>query len=615
MRSIKPDELESLDPDFHPAFFARREVSVERRSDGAVILRGPSLIEAPEENICNYIRRWAAERPSRVFLAARGSNDAWVTLTYADAWRRVSAVGQALLDRGLAGDRPIAILSPNSIEHALVAFGAMSVGIPVAPLSPQYSRMAGGLERLQQMAQVLQPALVFTQHLAGYERTRQIPEFADVEWVSALDEPHTTPLDQLEAIRPGESFFAAFHSVRPNTVAKIIFTSGSTGIPKGVLNTHGNLCTATAAVGQMFPWFDDEYVLVDWLPWNHSLGGTSNIDGVLHNGGTMYIDRGRPLPGEFDETIRNLTDISPSFMQNVPAAYQMLTEAMERNAALRVSFFRRLRYLSYSGASLPQETWDRIQALAVRTIGKRIAFVSAWGATEAGPGISSTHWFDDGKGQIGLPLPSFDIKLVPFDDRYEARVRGPAITPGYLGNADATAKAFDEEGFYRVGDALRFVDPGNPQIGLQFAGRASENFKLVSGTFVNVGALRLAVLAAAAPLLRDVVIAGEGRSDVRILAWPNDSGCVDVLAKPGMPSHEDHGVIDAVRNALGRYNEQFPNASRRIAAFHLLAEPASLGRGETTDKGYINQRGVLSIRASLVEELYSSPSLARVIVV
>jgi feruloyl-CoA synthase len=419
----------------------------------------------------------------------------------------------------------------------------------------------------------------------------------------------------LEAAQPGGSFLAAFQAVRSKTVGKIIFTSGSTGVPKGVINTHGNLCTATAAVGQMFPWLDDDYVMVDWLPWNHSLGGTANMNGVLHNGGTMYIDGGRPLPGEFDQTIWNLTDISPSYVQNVPAAYQMLTEAMERNDALRKSFFRRVQYLSYTGASLPQETWDRMQALAVRTIGKRIAFVSAWGATEAGPGISSTHWFGDGKGQIGLPMASFDIKLVPLDDRYEARVRGPAVTPGYLGNPNATEKAFDEEGFYRVGDALRFVDPENPEIGLQFAGRASENFKLASGTFVNVGALRLAVLSATAPLLRDVVIAGEGRGDVRILAWPSDSGCADLRTKSDMPLHEDHSVIDAVRNALIRHNEQFPNASRRIAAFHLLDEPPSLGRGETTDKGYINQRGVLSVRASLAEELYVDPTPARVIVV
>src|SRR5258708_5526717 len=316
MRWIKPHELEMFDPEFRHAVFAKREVSVECRSDGSVILCSPSLIETPENNLCNYIRCWATERPARVFLAARGADDAWENLTYAEAWLRVSSIGQALLNRGLTGERPVVILSPNSIEHALVALGAMSVGIPVAPLSPQYSRIPGGHERLQHMAQVLQPALVFTQHLAGYERTRQIPEFKNVEWVSARDEPNATPLSQLEAIQPDASFLAAFHAVGPSTVGKIIFTSGSTGIPKGVINTHGNLCAATTAASQMFPWIDDEYVLIDWLPWNHSLGGTSNMNGVLYNGGTMYIDRGRPLSGEFNETIRNLTEISPSFMQN-----------------------------------------------------------------------------------------------------------------------------------------------------------------------------------------------------------------------------------------------------------------------------------------------------------
>jgi feruloyl-CoA synthase len=454
---------------------------------------------------------------------------------------------------------------------------------------------------------------VFAQQLEGFERARKIESFSTVEWVTRDGEDGTISIRKLEEASPGPLFEAAFDAVVPSTVAKIIFTSGSTGIPKGVMNTHGNMCSCVVAVSEMFPWDDEEYILVDWLPWHHSLGGTNNMNNVVLNGGLMYIDQGKPTPSEIAETVRNLTEIAPTFVQGVPAWFLAIAEEMERDDALRESFFRRLKYASYTGASLSQGVWERLQALSIRTIGQKIAFLSAWGATEAGPGISSTCWYTDGPGEVGVPMPGFEVKLVPLDNRYEGRVRGPAITPGYWGHPDLTAAAFDEEGYYRVGDALQLVDPERPESGLHFAGRASENFKLTSGTFVNVSALRLSILSATNPLMQDLVVAGEGRSDIRILAWASASGCKN-LARDGVPHHANPNVRAGIADALRRYNQVNPSNSRRIAAVHLLVDPPSLGKGETTDKGYINQRGVLSSRSALVEDLYAPSPPESVIV-
>ncbi|MGY3484780.1 feruloyl-CoA synthase [Bradyrhizobium sp. USDA 4011] len=607
------DTHDGADPGFRAARFIRPRIQVERRGDGTIILRSDGPEGKPRSNFIEHIRYWAELRPARTFLAERGTDNQWIKLTYKEAWRRISAIGQALVDRGQTAERPVAILSQNSIAHAMIAFGAMSVGIPAAPISPQYSRLEGGLERLRHIGEVLRPAAVFAQQLSGYESVRQIPSFAGAEWIVGENDKGATSLDDLQNVRPESKFESAFEAVTTSTVAKIIFTSGSTGLPKGVMNTHGNICSSAVAVGEMFPWDDEDYVLVDWLPWHHSLGGTNNVSNVIYNGGTMYIDRGKPLSSEISETVRNLKEISPTFVQGVPAAFAALADVMEADEELCESFFRRLCYVSYSGASLPQEVWSRLQALSIKTIGKKIAFLSAWGATEAGPGISSTCWYTDGHGEVGVPLPGLEVKLVPLGDRFEARVRGAAVTPGYWRCPELTAAAFDEEGFYKVGDAMRLVDANHPEQGMRFAGRASENFKLVSGTFVNVGALRLAVLSATNPLLQDVVVAGEGRDDVRILAWPSPSGCANWMRNE-IALHTNPDVQNAVREALSQYNAANLGSSRRVAAFHLLAEPPSLGKGETTDKGYINQRGVLAARSVLVEDLYARSPPGHVIV-
>ncbi|KXU30510.1 hypothetical protein A0J57_18920 [Sphingobium sp. 22B] len=597
-------ESEPQDPDFHPVRFPRRAVEMETRPDGTILLRSPLPLGPIERNIAAHVRKWAAERPETTFLAERGADGQWVHLSYAEAWRRISSVGEFLAAGGHVGGGPLAILSPNSIAHAVVAFGAMAVGVAVAPLSPQFSRIEGGLERLLYLGEQLQPSLVFVERREGYESSLALDPYRRADLISGLAGDAPLSLPDILAVPAGDAFERAYAAVEPDAIAKIIFTSGSTGSPKGVKNSHRNMCVGARSVSQAWPWDEEDYVLVDWLPWSHSLGGTNNVDSVLQQGGTMYIDGGRPLPGEFETTVRNLIDIAPSFVMNVPAAFQMLAEEMEVNQTLRDRFFSRLRYCAFSGAALPQETWDRFQALSVQATGKKTALLSGWGCTEAAPGISVAHWFGDGKAEVGLPLPGFDLKLVPFDDRYEARVRGPGITPGYIGAPEASRDAFDEEGYYKVGDALRFLDPERPELGLIFAGRASENFKLVNGSFVNVGALRLAILSATDPLLRDVVVAGENRKDIRLLAWVNPVGCRARFPDIGGDYHAHPAVAAAVRERIADYNAGNGTGTRRVAALHLLAEPASLGAGETTDKGYINQRKVLQIRAALVDQLY-----------
>ena len=570
------------------AQFAPREVDLRYRADGTILLRSPMSIEGCERHICAYLERWADLAPDRTFLAQRDAAGDWQRLSYGDAWRRAQAIGQALLDHGLGATAPLAILTGNSIEHALMAFGAMTAGVPVAPISPSYSMTGEGLSRLADIADMLRPRMVFAQSVESLGAAKALPQLADIPWICAEPAPGAIALGAFETVGHIRDAKRAFAAADQESVGKILFTSGSTGKPKGVPNTQAMLCSAVRAAGLAFP-VDQPPITVDWMPWHHTLGGNSTLHGILRDGGTMYIDDGRPLPGAFDRTVRNLTEIATTFVQNVPAGFQMLVTALEADSTLRRRFFERLERMAFAGASLAPDTFSRMQQLCVETTGAPIPFIAGYGTTETGPGIASTHWPSEGKGEIGLPFAGCEIKLVPFGDRFDLRVRGPNVFPGYLGRPDLTAKAFDEEGFYKVGDAAQFVDPADPSQGLRFAGRLSENFKLSNGSWVLTGELRSAVLAAA-PSIVEAVIAGHDRNDIRLLVWAK-----------GEAAH----LAETLRAELEAYNADNRGATRHIAAFLVLTDPPSMAAGEITDKGYVNQRAVLTNRCHLVDDLYN----------
>lgn len=595
----------SVDVDFAP-----RAVDINYRADGCLILRSPIPLSECRRHLCEYLEAWAQEAPARTFIAQRDATGEWRRLSYEEAWRRVRRIGQSLLARGLDQRQPIAILTGNSIEHALITFAGMLAGMPVAPISPAYSLLPDGISRLSGIAEVLEPAMVVVQSTQGLDRVRSLPGLANVEWVSVEADPTATHFAALEAVEPGPEIDAAFARGSHDDIGKILFTSGSTGTPKGVPQTQRMLCSAIRSAS-LLAFNDEPPVVVDWMPWHHTMGGNNTLHGTLHSGGTLYIDDGRPTPELMGRTIRNLKEIPTTFVQNVPAGFQMLVEAMERDEDLRTSFFKRVKRLLYAGAALPRDTWERLQALSIKARGRPVAVTSGYGTTETAPGICSAHWACEGRGEIGLPHPGVEVKLVPAGDRYEVRARGPTVMPGYLSRPDLTESAFDEEGFYKVGDAVKFVDPLNPRLGLRFAGRLSENFKLSNGSWVVTGELRAMVLAAA-PALSEAVIAGHDRGDVRLLVWASASARADV-ADLG-PQEADGALHARIAEGLRAYNADNPAATRRIAAFAVLDYVPSLGAGEITDKGYVNQSAVLASQAEVVEDMYASSPSARVVV-
>ena len=603
--------------------FAPPRVEIERRADGAMVLRSPMPLGDHAPSVGAMLEAWAAAAPDRVFLAERPAHggEGWRSVTYEEARRAVRAVGQALLDRSLSAERPVLILAENGIDHALMVLGAMHVGIPVAPVSTAYARPSKDFAKLRYIADLVRPGLVFVDDPARCPAALDAVDFGGAELVAgtapAAGGRRCTPFADLAATSPraGGAVDAAFASVGPDTVAKILFTSGSTDLPKGVVNTHRMLCSNQQMIAQLWPFLGTRRppVLVDWLPWNHTFGANHNFNLVLRHGGTMYIDGGKPAPGLVDRTVANLREVSPTLYFNVPRGYAMLIDRLEADAELRDRFFRELELIFYAGAALPQSLWTRLEALSFAARGEIVPMVSSWGLTETAPMATSVHFPIDRAGIIGLPGPGIELKLVPADDKLEMRVRGPNVTPGYWKRPDLTAACFDEEGFYRTGDAALFADPADPRRGIVFDGRIGENFKLLSGTWVNVGALRVAAIAAAAPVIEDAVVAGHDRDEIGLLVFPNLAGCRSLC--PDLPA--DAPVADlvaapAVRAALAaglaRHNAACGGASSmRIPRALFLTEPPSIDANEITDKGYINQRAALTRRAPWVERLYAEP--------
>jgi len=595
---------------------------VEREPNGIIHIRTAQVLPPYYATLSEPLDHWAKAASERVFLAGRGPDGEWRKLTYAQVHAQVQRIGAALLKRGLSAERPIAILSGNDLEHALLALAAIYVGIPYAPISPAYSLMSSDFGKLRAILGLLTPGLVFACDGMAFGRGLYATVPDDIELVVArnpLGDRPTTMFSDL-ADDDAAGVMRARNTVTPDSIAKFLFTSGSTGNPKAVINTHRMLCSNQAMIAAGFAYITEEPpVIVDWLPWSHTFGGNHNFNMALVNGGSLYIDDGNPTPPGVPKTVQNLREIAPTIYFNVPKGYEALIPHFHADAELRRTFFSRLKVLFYAGAGLNQATWDEMNLLAVETTGERIIFLTSLGSTETSPLALACAWDFDRPGNIGLPAPGVELKLVPNEGKLEARLRGPHITPGYWRQDELTRAAFDNEGYYKLGDALKFVDPANPNSGLLFDGRLAEDFKLSSGTWVSVGPLRGRFIDHFAPLVRDVVFAAPDRDEIVALIFPDVEACRK-LAGLGPDAKLDAIVeSEAVRaQAAARLKSlaaASPGSSTRVTRAVLMAELPSIDKGEMTDKGSINQRAVLGNRAALVDELYATPLSSRVIAI
>jgi feruloyl-CoA synthase len=607
---------------FRPIAYAAPDIRAERAADGSLLIRSATPLGAYDPSLARLFRAAAAAQPARAFLAER-AGDGWRTVTYAQARRSVDGLAQALIDRGLSAERPVMILSANAIDHALLMLAGFAAGVPVAPISVAYSLQSQDHAKLKQIADLLAPGLVYVTDTAPFASALAALDLTNAEIVASRNgagRPGVTAFDDLAQTKPGPAVEAAVAATNAGTVAKILFTSGSTGAPKGVINTHGMLTANQQQIAQLWPFLTEEpLVLVDWLPWNHTFGGNHNFNLALRHAGTLHIDGGKPLPALVAETVRNLAEISPIVYFNVPAGYAALLPHLEKDEALARAFFKRLRLIFYAGAALPQDLWERLEAVSLRTLGARVPMTSSWGTTETAPLALAAHYLIERAGNVGAPAPGCEVKLVPAGAKLEIRVRGPNVTPGYWKRPDLTAAAFDADGFYRPGDAMRLANANDPARGLLFDGRLAEDFKLMTGVWVHVGVLRVGVLAAASPALQDAVIAGENRGFVGLLAWLNPAGCQRLIgagAPESLGELTRHPAVRAhVRTAIARWNTGETGTSQKIGRVLLLAAPPSIDENEITDKGYINQRRVLERRAAEIDRLYAAAPDDEVIVI
>jgi feruloyl-CoA synthase len=589
--------------------------SVERLSDGSLLVRPDEPLGPYPKVLTDRVAHWAETAPDRICAAKRDRDGDWRSLTYSQVYAAVRSIGQALIDRGLTADRPVAILSENDLEHLLLMLAGQHAGIPTAHLSPVYSLVSKDLAQLRHCVGLLTPGMVFVSNGEKYRRAIEVAVSDEMELVVVSSPPalrKATRFADLLATNPTNALDGAHERIDTDSPAKFLFTSGSTGMPKAVINTHRMICCNQQMIAQVFGFLQDEPpVLVDWLPWNHTFGGNHNIGIALYNGGSFYIDEGKPGPGFIDETVRNLREIAPTVYFNVPKGYEDLLPALRADRELRENFFCRLKLLFYAGAGLSQPVWDAYRDLAQETCGERVVMVTGLGSTETAPMAIQTTWETDRAGVIGIPIPGVEAKLVPQGNKLEARVRGPNITLGYWRQPELTQKAFDEDGFYKFGDAVRFVDSADVNKGFVFDGRFSEDFKLATGTWVSVGPLRARILNFFAPFARDVVITGHDRDDVGMMIFADVEACCslcpDLLVRSPISEILYHrGVRKHFQDLLNAFAAESTGSSNRVARAILLEEPPSLDAREITDKGSLNQRAVLEHRAALVERLYGS---------
>ncbi|MDF0598325.1 feruloyl-CoA synthase [Psychromarinibacter halotolerans] len=585
------------------------EVEWEKRDDGSILVWQKGELNPYPDRMSDRIKHWAETAPDRIWMAERGPDTQWYRVSYAQLLADIRAIGQVLLDLGLSEERPLLILSGNSIAHAVMALGAQYVGVPSAAIAPAYALVSDGYEKLKSVRDQITPGAVFAENMERFAPAvdavmPDLPRLGvegdglAMSWEDVLD---TTPTDAVEA---------ANAATGPDTVAKFVFTSGTTGNPKAVTTTQRMLCSNQEIVADCFRYFRSEPpVLLDWAPWNHVAAGNKVFNMCIYHGGTYYLDGGKPAPGAIDLTIRNLLDVSPNWYFNVPVGYEMLVHAMKENEELRKSFFKNLKLMMYAGAAMAEHTWADLDRLAIETTGERVLLATGLGSTETAPFAFFCTEPQDKPGNIGIPSREVVLKLVPNEGKWEARVKSPSITPGYWRDPKTSAEHFDEEGFYLMGDALRFADPDDPSKGFFFDGRVAENFKLATGTWVSVGTLRAKLTDALGGLARDVVIVGEGHESLGAMLVPFRPAIEKIV--DGGASMDDETLFNhptlrsEIATRLAAYNKTATGSSMRIPQVIVMTDPLNLDRGEVTDKGSVNQRAVLRNHAEFAMTLYT----------
>src|SRR6266436_1151999 len=600
----------SSDAPLRPISFGDPAVIVDRRDDGTIYLRPKIALGEYPLRLTDRLHHWAKAEPNRIFMAERAAGGLWRQISYAQLLATSRHIASGLLARGLSADKPVVILSGNSIDHALLAFGALYAGIPFCPVSPAYSLISRDYGKLGFAMKLLTPGLVFADDATKFAEALSTNVPAEIEIVASRGEVpgrKVTKLGDLLATPEHPGLDAAHDAIGPDTIAKFLLTSGSTGNPKAVINTQRMICANQVMLRETLAFLKDEPpVIVDWLPWNHTFGGNHNIGLTLFNGGSMYLDEGKPMPGGIEETVRNLREISPTVYFNVPKGYESLLPYLRDDKALRAKFFGRLHAMFFSGAALSPFIWNSLDELAVQETGFRVPVLTGLGATETSPFFMSVTPATSRSGHVGLPVLGNDAKLIPNNGKLEVRAKGPNVTPGYWRQPELTAAAFDEEGFYKFGDAIKPSDLQNFDAGFDFDGRIAEDFKLASGTWVSVGPLRARLIAACAPLVRDVVIAGINRDEVSALVILDLDGCrvVNPALSPDdlAAAASDALIREAFRERLTKFLATSTGSSNRITRAILVDSPLSIDRGEVTDKGSINQRAVLDHRSRLIEE-------------
>ena len=593
---------------------ARPDIVKETRPDGSFVLRSRMPLSPYRRSVIDWLVHWAKLTPDVPFLAERirrpGERASWRVLTYADALRDTRSIAQALLELRVAPQRPVAILSDNSINHALMTLAAMLVGRPSATVSSAYARVAKDMTKLHGILKQLDPALVYVEDGNAYGHALAAAPIDCPVIATIAPKAGWLPFDTMLSTAAGEDVDAAYARIAPGDLAKLLLTSGSTGQPKLVINTHRMLSANQQMIAQCWPFIDGAApVVVDWLPWSHTFGANHNFNIVLRNGGTLYIDDGRPVPGLIERSVENLRDIRPTVHFNVPRGFDELAPFLEADDTFAERFFSRLQVLFYAAASLPPALRERFERVAARHCEAPVFFASAWGSTETSPVVTSVHYYHDVAGNIGVPAPGNEVKFVPSGGKFEMRVRGPSVFPGYLNDPEATAAAFDDEHFYRIGDAGKLCDPDDPNAGVVFDGRVAEDFKLSSGTWVSVGTLRLKAVGALAPFALDVVVAGHDRDEIGLLIFPTPA-LRALVPEDVTSSYQDaepgrHPMVRSVILEGLRHLARDSGTSQRAARAVILSGPPSLEAGEITDKGYVNQRAVLTLRADDVKRLFS----------